>query len=138
MSAEVFIDSGAFIAFLVRSDRLHPEVVALFSRPPQRWCTSVLVVSETYSWFLHRLGEESARTFRTLLESLTRLETLDTNREHCEAVWKKLDALRGYKLTYVDASSLVWLEERGIDTVWGTDHHLGVEGARVLPGSLPP
>jgi hypothetical protein len=51
------------------------------------------------------------------------------------AVWAKLDDLRGLKLTFVDASSLVWLQEREIKTVWGTDHHLAVEGARVLPGS---
>jgi len=24
-----------------------------------------------------------------------------------------------------------------IETVWGTDHHLGLEGATVVPGSRP-
>lgn len=46
----------------------------------------------------------------------------------------KLDALRGIGLTLVDASSLVWLEIRGIDTVWGTDRRLAIEGAQVVPG----
>lgn len=134
MSQEAFIDSGAFIAFLLRSDRLHDEVVALFADRPKRWSTSVLVVSETYSWFLHRLGEEAARTFRALLDSMTGLEVLDAPGEHRAAVWRKLDDLRGYKLGYVDASSLVWLDQRKIRTVWGTDLHLAVEGARVIPG----
>jgi predicted nucleic acid-binding protein len=132
---EVFLDSGIFIAFLVRSDRLHEESVTLFAHPPKRWCTSVLVISEVYSWFLHRLGEETARTFRSLLESLTDLEILAPDASHLAAVWRKLDALRGHKLTYVDASSLVWLRKRRIRTVWGTDHHLGIEGATVVPGS---
>ena len=74
---------------------------------------------------------------RSLLESLTGLEVLEVDSVHMAAVWAKLDDLRGLKLTYVDASSLVWLRERGIKTVWGTDHHLAVEGARVLPGSPP-
>lgn len=134
MSREVYIDSGAFIAFLVRSDRLHEQVVGLFADRPQRWSTSVLVLSETYSWFLHRLGEEAARAFRALIESMTGLKILDIDADHRAAVWKKLDGLRGYKLTYVDASSLVWLEGHGIKTVWGTDPHLGVEGAKVVPG----
>jgi len=131
----VYLDSGAFIAFLLRSDRLHDEVVRLFARPPRSWCTSALVVAETYGWFVHRLGEGAARTLRALLDSLSDLQVLEVESEHMAAVWAKLDDLRGLKLTFVDASSLVWLQEREIKTVWGTDHHLAVEGARVLPGS---
>ncbi|MFN2421002.1 MAG: type II toxin-antitoxin system VapC family toxin [Gemmatimonadota bacterium] len=133
-----YIDSGAYIAFLVRSDLLHDEVVSLFASPPRAWYTSVLVVSETYSWFLHRLGEEAARTFRRLVEDLSGLEILDSDPVHRAATWEKLDRLRGHKLTYVDASSLVWLEKLGIGTVWGTDHHLGIEGADVVPSSSLP
>ena len=107
----------------------------MFARPPRRWCTSAFVVAETYSWFVHRLGEGAARTFRSLLDSLSDLEVLEVDSAHMASVWAKLDDLRGLKLTYVDASSLVWLREREIKTVWGTDHHLSVEGARVLPGS---
>jgi len=135
MKGEVFVDSGAFIAFLDRSDALHDEAVTLFASPPSRWCTSILVVSETYSWFLHRLGEEPARIFRRLLEDLARLRILDTSKAHRASTSSKLDSLRGTKLTYVDASSLVWLADRDIETVWGTDHHLAIEGAAVVPGS---
>lgn len=136
MSPEVFIDSGAFIAFLVRADRFNDAAVSLFSLPPKRWSTSVLVVSETYSWFLHKLGENAARSFRSLVQSLPELTLLGADARHQEAVWRKLDHLRGSRLTYVDASSLVWIEERKIGTVWGTDHHLGLEGAAVIPGSF--
>ena len=94
----------------------------------------MLVVSETYGWFLHRLGEDAARTFRNLLDALPGLRILDTDESHRTAVWAKLDALRGVKLTYVDVSCLVWLEQRKIATVWGTDHRLGLEGAEVVPG----
>ncbi len=138
MRAAVYIDSGAFIAFLVRSDLLHREVVGLFARPPRRICTSVLVVAETYGWFLHRLGEEAARTFRGFLDSLPSLEVIDTGAKHLPAVWSKLDALRGRKLSLVDASSLVLIREHSIARVWGTDHHLAIEGAEVIPGSALP
>jgi len=133
--SKVFIDSGAFIALLDRSDALHAETRALFAVPPSRWSTSVLVVSETYGWFLHRMGEEAARVFRTLVTGLARLELLGAHARHHAAVVGKLEDLRGTKLTYVDASSLVWLEAKGIRTVWGTDHHLGLEGASIVPGS---
>ena len=59
----VFLDSGIFIVFLARSDRYHTAALRLFSDPPGRWYTSLAVVSETYGWFPHRLGEDTARTF---------------------------------------------------------------------------
>ncbi len=137
MKRDAFVDSGAFIAFLVRSDGLHEDAVGLFSRPPKRLKTSVLVVSETYGWLLHRPGEGAGRAFRSLLESLPPLEILGVDRAHLEAAWRKTDELRGLKLTFVDASSLVWLETLGIREVWGTNHHLAIEGARVTPGTPP-
>ena len=69
------------------------------------------------------------------VEELPDLEVLGVDLDHHRAVGGKLDSLRGRKLTYVDASSLVFIETRGIRTVWGTDHHLALEGARVVPGS---
>lgn len=131
----VFVDTGAFIAFLDRSDSLHEDVATLFAKPPRRWATSLLVIGEAYGWFLHRMGEEAARTFRKLLDELPRLTLVGADAKHHAAVLRKLDDMRGCKLTYVDASSLVWIAAKRIATVWGTDHHLGLEGARVVPGS---
>ena len=135
MSDPVFVDSGIFIAFLNKSDRWHAHARNLFGGPKPRWSTSYLVVSETYSWFLHRHGEEEARTFRLLIDRLKSdtLRMFDATSEHHEEVVKMLDRLRGSKLTYVDASSLCLLARHKIDTVWSTDHHLAVTGARIVP-----
>ena len=51
------------------------------------------------------------------LAALPRLELLSLDPGHHEAVARKLERLRGHKLTYVDASSLVFLQERGITAV---------------------
>jgi len=132
--ADVFIDTGAFVAWLVRSDRNHEAAAALFGALPRVPATSLAVVAETYSFFLHRFGEEQARLFRLALAELPGLVLLPLDGPHHRAVERKLDRLRGVKLTYVDASSLVFLAAQRIATVWGTDHHLGLEGARVVPG----
>jgi predicted nucleic acid-binding protein len=134
VSGPVFIDSGAFIAFLDRSDDLHKQALSLFARRPRRWLTSVFVIAETYGWFLNRLGEDAARAFRLLITDLPALHVLGTETKHLAAVHEKLERLRGTKLTWVDASSLVCLEQKSISTVWGTDHHLAIEGAKVIPG----
>ena len=52
------------------------------------------MVSETYGWFLHRLGEDAARTFRLALAELPRLQLLALTPEHHAAVGRKLERLR--------------------------------------------
>ena len=128
-----FVDTGILIAFLDRSDQYHQAATRLFSDPPRRWFSSLAIVSETYGWFLHRLGEEAARTFRLALADLPRLELLSLDAEHHALVIRKLERLRGHKLTYVDASSLVFLDRFRIEEVWGTDRDLALAGARVTP-----
>ena len=129
----VFLDSGIFIAFLDRSDRYHDAAYELFADPPRRWCTSLAVVSETHGWFLHRLGEDAARTFLETLSDLPGLELLPIEARHHAQVRATLDRLRGRKLTYVDASSLVFLRALKIREVWGTDVDLAIEGATIKP-----
>jgi len=133
--SEVFLDSGIFIAFLNRGDRHHAQAVTLFGGPRVRWVTSALVRSEAYSWFLHKYGEEPARRFRLFIDQLDGLTVLDTDPRHHEDVGSTLDRFRGARLTYVDASSLAFMSTHDIRHVWATDHHLGLDGAEVLPRS---
>jgi predicted nucleic acid-binding protein len=132
-SSPAFLDTGIFIAFLDRSDRLHSEARALFATPPRAWMTSLAVYAETWSWVLHRLGEEPARALAELVEALPSLQLLEITRVHHAATLAMLDRLRGTKLTYVDASSLAFIEARHVPLVWSTDRHLGLTGARVVP-----
>jgi len=135
LSGPVFLDSGVFIAVLTRRDRLHVEAVELFGREGTRWVSSVLVFAETYSWFLHRHGEESARQFRAFITALRGLQLLALTAEAHVHALQILDRFRGSKLTYVDAASLAWIEQRKIKVVWSTDHHLGLTGVQILPRS---
>src|SRR5437867_7405905 len=119
-AGSVFLVSGIFIAFLDRSDAYHAAAVELFAAPPRRCFSSLAVVSETYGWFLHRLGEEAARHFRLALADFTWLRLLPLDSGHHGGVLRKLERLRGHQLTYVDASSLVFLGRHRIPEVWGT------------------
>jgi predicted nucleic acid-binding protein len=131
----VYLDSGIFIAFLNRRDAWHSHAVALFGTTRPRWSTSLLVIAESYSWFLHRMGEEAARSFLALIKRLDGLRLYEADIAHHEATLEMLEKNRGTKLTYVDAFSLCLLESHRISTVWATDHHLGLAGAEVLPRS---
>lgn len=129
----VFIDSGAFVAALFRSDRHHEPFRAVFLRPPKKSFTSMLVLSETYSWFLHKLDEEAARSFLAFVEAIPGLVVLDVPSVIRRDAKRVLDRFRGSKLTYVDAVSLVLIEQHKIKQVWGTDQDLTFTGARLVP-----
>lgn len=135
MTGSVYLDTGIFIAFLNRRDQWHAQAVTLFSTAKPGLRSSVLVVSEAYSWFLHRMGEESARSFVALLDRLPGLHLYEATKAHHEETVKMLNRHRGSKLTYVDGSSLCLIEQHRIPTVWATDHHLSLTGAAVLPRS---
>ena len=93
----------------------------------------MLVISETYSWFLHRMGEESARNLRLLVDNLPGLKVFEVTAEHHKETMRTLERFRGSKLTYVDASSLALIERHNIGCVWATDYHLGLTGRDVFP-----
>ena len=135
MSEVAFLDSGIFIAALSRRDRLHAQAAELFGRAGTRWVTSLLVISESYSWFVHRHGEEAARSLRAFISALAGLTILAVTLDDHERTLRVLDRFRGTKLTYVDAASLGWIEQRKIKTVWSTDRHLGLTGAEIFPRS---
>ena len=68
-------------------------------------------------------------------ESLAGLTLFEVDAEHHKEACRMLNRMRGARLAYVDASSLAFMGLHQIDTVWSTDHHLGLTGARVLPRS---
>ena len=72
-----------------------------------------------------------------LVADLPRRRQLALDAAHHRAVGRKLDELREHKLTYVDESSLVFLDRHRIREVWGTDLDLALEGAKVVPLSRP-
>ncbi len=62
---------------ILRSQRrVRPDRSGSVHADPRGWFTSLAVVSETCAWFLHRLDEEAARTFRLGLAEPPRLKLL--------------------------------------------------------------
>lgn len=133
MTQKVFIDSGIFIAYLNKRDRWHQQALFLFQEKNIQPYTSELVISETYSWFLHQAGEEIARQFRLFVNAIPKMKVLFSNAEVHAATASMLDKHRGSKLTYVDAASLTILDAQKISTVWSTDYHLSLTGKTIKP-----
>ena len=129
----VFLDSGIFIAFLQARDRWHNEAKTLFQTGNCHFYCSYLVISETYSWFLHREGEEAARNYRLFLASLPNFKYLPVDAITHKETLLILDKYRGSKLTFVDASSIYYIINFRVGQVWSTDGHLSLAGKPVYP-----
>jgi predicted nucleic acid-binding protein len=128
----VVLDSGFFVALMVRKDRYHAVAAQLLNENTGRLLVTTLVLSETYSHLLHTFGEDAARDFRGLYSNLNvlQIELVDTRSlTKAEAL---LDRFRGVKLTMVDAVNLAVVQEKKVGTVWATDGHMGLSGA-LLP-----
>lgn len=126
-SAEVYVDTSAFIAFADRSDAWHPLFLRLFADPP-RLVTSTLVVAEGHGWFLKRYDATRALQFLAMIEDLAPLELLPVGPRDIEAAATIVRRFPDQHLTLADAFGLHAMHERDVRVCWSTDFHLGLMG----------
>jgi len=126
-SAECYVDTSAYIAFLDRSDSYHPMFQRLFSTAP-RLVTSALVIAEGHGWFLRRYDSRRAIEFLNFIAVLSPLTVISFGADElrrCEALVKRY---HDQDLTLADAHGLVIMDARRIATCWSTDRHLALTG----------
>lgn len=122
---EAYVDTSAFIAFLDRSDTYHPLFRRLFSRPP-RLITTTLVVAEGHGWFLKRYDRTRALEFLAMLDLMSPLTVVATGKKEIATSTELLRKYADQDLTLTDAAGLAVMADRGIQSCWSTDHHLGL------------
>lgn len=125
-----YVDSGAFIAFLDRSDSYHALFARLFAAPPNL-ITTPLVITETHAWFLRRYDASKAMQFLGFVETLTPLKIEAVGREELLAAVDILREFSDQNLTLVDACGITTMVQHRIDLCWSVDRHLGLKGARL-------
>ena len=126
-----YVDTGAFIAFLDRSDSYHALFRRLFYDPPPL-TTSALVIAEGHGWFLRRYDQRRALEFLNFMAALPALaiQAFDASALTLSStLLKKFD---DQPLTLADAHSLVVMTDRRITSCWSTDRHLTLTGARLV------
>lgn len=126
-----YVDTGALIAFLDRSDSHHALFRQLFSNPPAL-VTSALVIAEGHGWFLRRYDRLRAIQFLAFIAALPRLaiHPFDTAAlATASAVVKKFS---DHELTLADAHGIAIMSERRMAVCWSTDRHLSLGGASLV------
>ena len=128
---KAYVDTSALIAFLDRSDSYHSLFRRLFSNPPAL-VTSALVIAEGHGWFLRRYDRNRALQFLNFIDDLTVLTIQRFDSVEFAKTSRLARKFGDQSLTLADAHGLAIISERRISTVWSTDRHLGLTGAKLI------
>lgn len=128
IKTKAYVDTGALIAFLDRSDTYHPLFVRLFADPPPL-LTSSLVIAEGHAWFLRRYDRTRALQFMSFVDDLTVLKIFPVGAGELKQSGHVLRHFSDQDLTMADACGLWMMKKQKIHQCWSTDRHLGLLGA---------
>jgi uncharacterized protein len=127
--SQVFVDTSALYALLVRSDQRHGDARRVFDRLKAEEAvlvTSSYVLVETYALLGRRIGLGAVAAFRNDFAPLLEVAWVDPA-THDAA----LDALlerSSRELSLVDLVSFLVMRGRGIDEAFAFDRHFEEEG----------
>lgn len=124
----LFVDTGAWFAFVNRADPDHEAVVSLLETFRGRLVTSSYVFDETVTLCLARLGHQAAAlTGQTLLDR----DTVDLFRVSApdeKAAWDLFLARPDKTYSFTDCTSFVLMRRLGIRCAAAVDGHFRQEG----------
>ena len=126
-----YLDTGALIAFLDRSDSYHDIFARLFADPPPL-VTTPLVVAEGHAWFLRRYDPSRGLEFATFIEELPRLTIFPVGPRETRAAFDYIRRFADQRLTLADAVGLSIIDSQKIKSAWATDRHLALTGATLV------
>jgi predicted nucleic acid-binding protein len=129
-TAEAYLDTSAFIAFLDRSDSYHLTFKRLFASPPPM-ATSALVIAESHGWFLRRYDRHRAAEFLAFIEALPDLTIQGFDATELTKARKLAARFGDRNLTLADAHGLAIMQDHRSAICWSTDRHLSLTGVRL-------
>jgi predicted nucleic acid-binding protein len=144
----VLVDTGAWIALVVRQDECH-QIAASHARRLARVLTPLLttnyILLETYTYIRYHYGHHKALELDTVLQTLIRAGRLIVVWVTEEVHVRALDIFRKYEdqtFSVVDCASFIVARDRKIRDVFGFDKNFLTMGfvlrpARSVQGRLP-
>lgn len=141
----IFVDTGAFYARADEDDKHHTEAIQLFQgirsgdiayRPIY---TSQAVLSEFATLALYKLGHDvAARTLHAIRESDS-VNIIPVGRSTFETAAQQFEAYEDQEISFVDHTTDVLADERGVEHVFAFDSDFRTLGYSLVPDdvSLP-
>ncbi len=132
----VFVDTSAFYALLVQDEAGHEGVAKHWRESTQSGTslvTSNYVLVETHALLQSRFGMDAVRDFQRSLVPLVNVRWIDAG-VHRQAV-ERLLKTDHRKLSLVDVTSFLLMDQEGIRTALALDPDFAENGYEVVPGA---
>ena len=139
MLYEAFVDTGFWFAYLVRKDNYHHSSVELmeeFMSSGTLLSTSELVISETYTLLMRRLGTGPSLRFLELIE-------LQVKKGFTKIYWvdylimkdfqSLLQKYADHPLSFTDATSAILVLKNRLPAIATYDRHFKIMGLPCKP-----
>ena len=138
LPSKLFIDSAALIAVFNKNDQHHKTATDYYGTLTKSTSliTTLLVVSETYTWFRYHLNHKIAIDFLDVVEEAIALEWLKIIYPDPFLNNQAQNILRYYSdqdLSYVDAVNIAVLQNMKIKDVFSFDSHFYIVKSNVWP-----
>jgi predicted nucleic acid-binding protein len=137
--ATAFVDTGAWIALIVRNDPNHRAARTYWRDALRRGgglVTSTYVMAETATWLRYRVGLPAVQAYRQRLDRAAAAGTVSVHRvDEAEdrAGWDLMDRYADLALSFTDATSAAVAGRMGIGEIFGFDADFRALGFLVRP-----
>lgn len=139
MPADIFVDTGGWIAISDTADHYHAPASAFYrriSRERRRLVSTNLVVAETYRLVLYTAGYRSAIRFLAAIERGVEVDRLRLVYSSPDVEVDARQILRQYDdqtFSYTDAVSFAVMRALGLADAFAFDKHFSTMGFVCLP-----
>ena len=136
----VFVDTGAWLALMVKRDQDHARAAAHYrrlSKAKRPLLTTNYILVETYTRIRYDDGLEKAIRFHEILRQALQVGRLQlewiTPSLHDEA-WQLFQRYKDQEFSFVDCTSFVVARRAGVTEVFGFDAGFRTMGFMLRPG----
>lgn len=138
--SKLFIDASGFIALSDKNDTYHEGAAAFYASLTKdtKLLTTLLVISETYTWLRYHVGYPAGRLFLDVVNEAVSSEWLMLvypDQALFNAAESFLRRFHDQDLSYSDAISFAVLKARNIHDVFSFDRHFYLIRENLWPGS---
>lgn len=140
----IFVDTGAFYARADEDDAHHEDAVGLFDdirsgelvyRPIY---TSQAVMSEFATLALYKLGHSDAARVLTAIRASESINVVPVGRSTFETAAEQFEAYDDQQISFVDHTTSVLADERGVEHVFAFDSDFRTLGFSLVPEDATP
>lgn len=133
MSGLLFVDTGAWFAYVNRSDPDHPEVRTSLDEFDGRLLTTNYVFDETVTLCRARLGHEVALDVGETLRDRGVVELVRASAEDEAAAWELFRSRSDKEYSFTDCVSFAVMRRMEVDLAAAVDEDFRQEGFQVVP-----